>query len=230
MQFRRIRTVTVAVMAVVGVGGCNSGSAVGSGGSGSAPVDPAVVGAAALVAAARSAGDVIAGQAGRGVANLPQDARDTLDGVMFTAGLAAATDLPDTGTFRGSMVGGNADGGMMGDMELSVDFSGGTLSGVIYNLRGLAWDPETAEGAEPEPMILSALMIVGQVSGAGVVARVDGYIGDDVSRMDVQGSMAGEFRGVGASDGAGGIELRDADADADIDNIPFRGVWHVRRQ
>ena len=153
---------------------------------------------------------------------LTDDGQATINEIVEVAGLDAASNLPATATYSGTFVAGDEGddffGELTGVMELDVDFDGGSLTGSMSNmLLTEDGDAETVNGS---------LDIAGNVQDANIAGNISGRLSTDGSGVDVTGDMAGQFRGDGATRGAGILDLFASDG---TDSADFGGGWVVTK-
>ena len=227
-MMNKVSTIALLSAFAFGVSGClGSGSSNGGSSTPPASTPPSAEGAdastgeAAFVQLQGEIDDVI--ESGL-FDELTADGQATITQILEVAGLEAASNLPATASYTGTFVAGDEEddffGELTGAMALDVDFDGGSLTGSMSNML------YTEEGSTE--VVTGSLGIAGNVDGANIAGNISGSLAADGTGITVTGDMAGQFRGDGATRGAGILDLN-ADAGEFDSPADFGGGWVVTK-
>lgn len=223
-MMNKVSTIALLSAFAFGVSGC-LGSGSSSGGSSTPPSAEgadASTGEAAFDQILVDIDDVIASGL---FEELTADGQATINQILEVAGLEAASNLPATASYTGTFVAGDEEddffGELTGAMTLDVDFDGGSLTGSMSNML------YTEDGSTE--VVTGSLDIAGNVDEANIAGNISGSsLATDITGISVTGDMAGQFRGDGATRGAGILDLN-AEADEFDSPAEFGGAWVVTK-
>lgn len=225
----KVSTIALLSAFAFGVSGC-LGSGSSSGGSSTPPASTPPSAEGADASTGEAAFDQILVEIDDVIASglfeeLTADGQATINQILEVAGLEAASNLPATASYTGTFVAGDEEddffGELTGAMTLDVDFDGGSLTGSMSNML------YTEDGSTE--VVTGSLDIAGNVDEANIAGNISGSsLATDITGISVTGDMAGQFRGDGATRGAGILDLN-AEADEFDSPAEFGGAWVVTK-
>lgn len=228
-MMNKVSTIALLSAFAFGVSGC-LGSGSSSGGSSTPPASTPPSAEGADASTGEAAFDQILVEIDDVIASglfeeLTADGQATINQILEVAGLEAASNLPATASYTGTFVAGDEEddffGELTGAMTLDVDFDGGSLTGSMSNML------YTEDGSTE--VVTGSLDIAGNVDEANIAGNISGSsLATDITGISVTGDMAGQFRGDGATRGAGILDLN-AEADEFDSPAEFGGAWVVTK-